>query len=121
MRKFIVITALVALSATAVAREEKSVFKWTDENGVVHYGDSIPPEYRDLPKERLNDQGVAVELLEGKKTEEQLEQERLAEERRVARSCRSVPIAHCSQPIFRSTRSSCTAIAAWSFFRHSRV
>ena len=84
MRKFIVITALVALSATAVAREEKSVFKWTDENGVVHYGDSIPPEYRDLPKERLNDQGVAVEEIAGKKTEEQLAEEARQEKIRVA-------------------------------------
>jgi hypothetical protein len=84
MRKLIVISALVALSSTAVAREESNVFKWVDEDGVIHYGDSIPPEYRDLPKERLNDQGVAVEAIEGKKTEEQLAEEARLEKLRVA-------------------------------------
>ena len=84
MRKLIVISALVALSSTAVAREESNVFYWVDEVGVFHYGDSIPPEYRDLPKERLNDQGVAVEAIEGKKTEEQLAEEARLEKLRVA-------------------------------------
>lgn len=84
MRKLILISALVILSSTAAAREEKKVFKWTDDEGLVHYGDSIPAEYADRPKERLNDQGVAVEEIEGKKTEEQLEQERREEELRVA-------------------------------------
>ena len=84
MRKLIVITALVALSATAVAREEKSVYKWTDEDGQVHYGNAVPPEYSDRPKERLNDQGVPVEEIAGKKTEEQLAEEARLEKIRVA-------------------------------------
>ena len=84
MRKLIVITALVALSSTAVAREEQKVFKWTDEQGQVHYGDSIPAEYADRPKERLNDQGVAVEEIAGKKTEEQRAEEARLEKVRVA-------------------------------------
>ncbi len=56
-------------------------FKWVDKDGVVHYGDSIPAEYRDLPKEVVNDYGVAVDHLEGKKTPEQLEAERIEQER----------------------------------------
>ena len=56
-------------------------YKWVDEDGVVHYGDSIPAQYRDLPKEVVNDYGVAVDHLEGKKTPEQLEAERLEKER----------------------------------------
>ena len=84
MRKLIVITALVVLSSTAVAQEEQKVFKWTDEHGQVHYGDSIPAEYADRPKERLNDQGVAVEEIAGRKTEEQLAEEARLEKIRVA-------------------------------------
>ena len=84
MRKLIVITALVALSSTAVAREEQKVFKWTDEHGQVHYGDTIPAEYADRPKERLNDQGVAVEEIAGKKTEEQRAEEARLETVRIA-------------------------------------
>ena len=84
MRKLIIISALVALSSTAVARDQKSVYKWTDEDGHTHYGNSIPPEYADRPKERLNDQGVPVEEIEGKKTEEQLAEEARLEKVRVA-------------------------------------
>jgi hypothetical protein len=84
MRKLIVISTLIVLSSTSVARDETNVFRWTDEDGVVHYGDSIPPEYRDLPKERLNDQGVPVEEIAGKKTEEQLQEEARLEKIRLA-------------------------------------
>jgi len=66
MRKLIVIGALAILGSTVHAREETSVYRWVDEDGIIHYGDSIPPEYRDLPKE------------------EQLEQEKRENEVRVA-------------------------------------
>jgi hypothetical protein len=75
MRKLIVIAALAALASQANAREEQKVYKWTDKDGNVYYGDSIPAEYAERPKEVLNDQGVAVEELAGKKTAEQLEAE----------------------------------------------
>jgi hypothetical protein len=84
MRKLIVIVALVALASQAEARQEQKVYKWTDKDGNVHYSDSVPPEYAEERKEVLNDQGVAVEELAGKKTAEELEQERLENERRVA-------------------------------------
>ena len=84
MRKLIVIAAIVALASQAQAREEQRVYKWTDKDGNVHYSDSVPPEYAEQPKEVLNDQGVAVEELAGKKTAEQLEQERIEKERWVA-------------------------------------
>lgn len=74
MRKFIIISLVAALSGAASAAE-KQVYKWEDEHGQLHYGDSIPPEYAEQPKERLNDQGVAVEAIEGKKTAEQLAEE----------------------------------------------
>jgi len=84
MRKLIVITALVVLSSTAAAREEQKLYKWTDADGNVYYSDSIPAEFAERPKEVLNDQGVAVQELEGKKTAEQLEQEKRENEVRVA-------------------------------------
>lgn len=83
MRKFILIIALFVLSSTAAAREEKKVFKWEDEDGNVYYGDSIPAEFSERPKEVLNDQGVAVDAIEGKKTEEQLAEEKRLEMLRV--------------------------------------
>ena len=84
MRKLI-ITSILALAAlsTAVA-DETRLYKWTDKDGNVFYSDKVPPEYAERPKAVLNDQGVAVENLEGKKTAEQLEAERIENERRVA-------------------------------------
>ncbi len=81
MRNVIVIAALVVFASTASAREEKKVYKWTDEEGNVYYGDSIPAEFAERPKERLNEHAVTVEELEGKKTAEQIEAERLERER----------------------------------------
>ncbi len=70
----------VLLPLSAAAQQEPGTYKWEDDEGVIHYGDRIPPEYADKPKQRLNDQGVAVEHLEGKKTEEQLAAEKKAAE-----------------------------------------
>lgn len=85
MRKQLLTSALlILLPLTASAQQDQKVFRWVDAEGQVHFGDSIPPEYAELPKEVLNDHGVTVDNLEGKKTEEQLEQERIENERRVA-------------------------------------
>ena len=81
----LIITSILALTAlsTAVA-EEARLYKWTDKDGNVFYSDKVPPEYAERPKAVLNDQGVAVDSLEGKKTAEQLEAERIEGKRRVA-------------------------------------
>ena len=79
MRIIVTVIALSLVSLAATANEVR-VYKWTDENGVVHYGDSVPPEYAEQPKQVLNDQGVTVDHLEGKKTPEQIEAERIAKE-----------------------------------------
>ena len=84
MRKLITICALVLLCSAASARDEKKVYTWTDEEGNVVISDKIPPDARDHHKKRLNEHGVAVEQIEGKKSEEQLEQERKEEQVRVA-------------------------------------
>ena len=81
MWKFILTTALLAMVSSAMARDEQQVFKWEDEDGNVFYGDSVPPQYAERPKEVLNEHGVTVAELEGRKTEEQLEQERIDRER----------------------------------------
>jgi len=70
--------ALLSLLPLIAAGEVERVYKWVDEDGQVHYGDSIPPEYSDLPKQVLNDFGVTVDHLDGRKTEEQIEAERKA-------------------------------------------
>ena len=75
-----VVALLTFLSAAAGAAESERVYKWVDENGQIHYGDSIPPEFSDLPKQVLNDHGVTVDRLEGRKTPEQVAAEKRAKE-----------------------------------------
>jgi hypothetical protein len=53
------------------AGKQQRVYKWIDENGVVHYGDAVPPQYADQDKTILNSQGVTVGSIPGKRTPEQ--------------------------------------------------
>ena len=68
MRKFIITAALVTLSTSVFARDEQKVYKWVDADGNVYYGDSVPAEFSERPKEVLNDHGVTVRNIEGKRT-----------------------------------------------------
>ncbi len=85
MRRLIITAALLLVGISAVAGETKKTYKWEDEDGNVFYGDSVPAEYAERPKHVLNEHAVKIDELEGKKTAEQLEAERLEEERRIAR------------------------------------
>lgn len=52
------------------------LYKWTDENGTVHYSDKLPPGTVDKAHQELNSQGLATKSVTREKTKE----ERLAEE-----------------------------------------
>ena len=56
-----------------------TTYKWVDDQGRVHYGDHVPPEFTDRERDVLNDQGVRVDHQDGLKTdEERAEEARLA-------------------------------------------
>jgi hypothetical protein len=58
------ITLLIAgLFFTTVANAE-NVYRWTDENGKVHYGRTLPPEYSNKPYEIMNQNGVVIERVD---------------------------------------------------------
>ncbi|MEN1727202.1 MAG: DUF4124 domain-containing protein [Pseudomonadota bacterium] len=59
------------------------VYRWVDENGEVHHGNSVPPEYRDYGWERIGPNGVVLERRERALTPEEREVV-LAERRRQA-------------------------------------
>jgi len=84
MRKTIICCALALLIPLVAGAQEAKVYRWVDAEGNVYFGDSIPPEFAEFPKEVLNERGVTVGNLAGKKTEEQKEAERIATVRRVA-------------------------------------
>jgi hypothetical protein len=46
-------------------------YRWVDAQGVVHYGDNIPPQYASQDRDILNAQGVEVGHLDAAKTPEQ--------------------------------------------------
>jgi len=67
--------ALLCLASGVVhgAGAEKGIaYRWVDENGVVHYGDRVPPQYATKESSILNKQGVEVGRNEAQKTPEQL-------------------------------------------------
>ncbi|MFZ4701696.1 MAG: DUF4124 domain-containing protein, partial [Candidatus Methylumidiphilus sp.] len=49
-------------------------FRWVDDQGVVHYTDQVPPEQSKRPHAKLNTNAETIELVEGQKSPEQLEQ-----------------------------------------------
>jgi len=57
--------------AAAAAEKQRKLYRWVDENGQVHYGDSVPPEYADQDRALLNRQGVQVGREEGILTPEE--------------------------------------------------
>jgi len=65
----LLLVAAIALPSDSSAQREQRLFKWTDENGVVHYGDKVPPEYANRDRDVLNEHGVTVDFEEGEITE----------------------------------------------------
>lgn len=66
-------------SAQSRNNEGRKVYSWKDENGNVHYSETIPPEYANRDRDVLNSQGVRVGSEQGEITaEERAEMERVA-------------------------------------------
>lgn len=83
-------TAIIVLGfLPALALAQSKTYKWEDETGVTNYGDSIPPEVAEQEKQVLNEAGITVDVLRGKKTEEEKAEEarllRIAEQRELER------------------------------------
>jgi hypothetical protein len=70
--------ANAAAPASSTVSKKGIAYRWVDENGVVHYGDHVPPEYADKDRSLLNGQGVEVAHIEGERTPEQLKAEQAA-------------------------------------------
>ena len=49
--------------ALADAAAAAKIYKWTDEKGVTHYGESIPPEYKDNPAAEIRG-GITVRKID---------------------------------------------------------
>ena len=58
--------------AANAAGKDAVTYRWTDEQGVVHYGDRIPPQYAQKERAVLNSRGVEVRRLDAQKPPEQI-------------------------------------------------
>ena len=71
------VAALAAAGALAAPKPDagKTTYRWVDDQGVVHYGDQIPPQYAGKDREIMNQQGVQVGHVDGERSADQLEAE----------------------------------------------
>lgn len=67
MKKFRYFVLLPALLVATAAVAERT-FKWTDSEGQVHYGNRVPPEYAQMERKVINEQGRTVKVYEAAKT-----------------------------------------------------
>ena len=69
--KNLVLTILLmaSLSTWAVAQD---VYKWVDENGEVHYSQTLPPERASDAHDRLTRDGLLAERVDRVKTADEL-------------------------------------------------
>ncbi len=68
----IALTGSVPVALAGTASPSTITYKWTDDQGVVHYGDSVPPQYAQKERSVLNNRGVEMRKLDAQKTPEQL-------------------------------------------------
>lgn len=62
----------------AAQASAQKLYRWVDDEGVVHYEDHVPPEFAHRDRTVLNEQGVPIGFEEGEITpEERAEQARL--------------------------------------------
>lgn len=69
---------LIAMIATAEAK----LYKWVDEKGVTHYGETIPPEYADKDNVQFSDKGSVIKKTEKVSPAEKRAQAELAAKKR---------------------------------------
>lgn len=69
---------VVQTAAGASNSPELQVYRWVDAQGIVHYGDSVPPQYADDAHDVLNGQGVEIGHVAGRPSAAQLTEQQQA-------------------------------------------
>jgi len=79
MNRFLFTAITLFLAFGAFAKEDVKLYRWVDAEGNTHYGDKVPAQYAEMDKHIVNEHGIAVETLRGKKSDEEIaEEQRLA-------------------------------------------
>jgi len=76
----IVAVAAIPMIASAATQQKTTTktYRWVDKDGVVHFGDHVPPEYSSNTRQVLNEHGIPVGSQDGAKTAEQIAAEKAA-------------------------------------------
>lgn len=77
--KLVILAGLGALLVSATTQAQ--MYRWTDDQGRVHYSDSPPPAAARQERRVLDERGITVRTIERAKTAEEIEAERLEQER----------------------------------------
>ena len=76
--RFTLCTLSVVLLSGSFSAQAK-MYKWTDEEGQIHFGDKVPEEYLVREHDELNDSGVVIKHMRAAKTAEQKAEEKRTE------------------------------------------
>lgn len=86
-RLICIVAGAVLLGAgigTATAEQNRKLYRWVDDQGVVHFGDHVPAQYANANRQVLNQQGVAVSAEAGARSAGQIAADQAAAERDAA-------------------------------------
>lgn len=73
LKKFLLLCLLASACSIVTAAGIK---KWVDEDGLVHYGTSVPPQYKDRAHSELNRRGIEVKRHDRAKTDAEIRREK---------------------------------------------
>jgi hypothetical protein len=59
------------------------LYKWVDEKGITHYGETIPPEYADRDRAELSKSGRTIHVIEVPTAAEREEQKKADEQKKI--------------------------------------
>ena len=64
-------SGLAVAAPTQPINNGRVLYKWVDKDGVIHYGDRVPPEYASQEQHVLNSHGYEIRHTDAQKTAEQ--------------------------------------------------
>jgi hypothetical protein len=65
--QLVTVVSLLWVGAAVADNKESAVYHWTDNEGVMHYGDRVPPEFAATGHIILNEQGIEIDRVFGEK------------------------------------------------------
>ncbi len=81
----VVVAGLALALGLADAAGAAKIYKWTDERGVTHYGEVIPPEYKDQAAQEMSSHGITLRKWDSAATSTVTPEQRKAAEDKAVR------------------------------------